>query len=102
MRPPDRLSESARAAWEEIAAGLPPERQVGVEGPALEAYAVQVARMRDAQARIDTEGLIVPDEKGRPVEHPALRVERAAQDEVRAWASTQRSAPRRRRGSSAL
>ena len=41
--------------------------------------------MRDAQARIDAEGLIVADAKGNPIPHPAIALERAAQSEVRAW-----------------
>lgn len=53
--------------------------------PELEAVAGQIARLRDAQERIAREGLIVPDGKQNPVPHPALAIERAAQDEIRKW-----------------
>ena len=72
----------------------------GCEGPDLEAYCVQVSRMRDAQSRIDREGLVVADVKGNPVPHPALAIEKAAQIEVRAWSERFRPvavAPQRRR-----
>jgi hypothetical protein len=42
--------------------------------------------MRDAQRRIDAEGLVVADEKGRPVPHPAIALEAAAAKLVAAWA----------------
>ena len=67
----------------------------GSEGPDLEAYCTQVARMRDAQARIDAEGIVVADARGNPVPHPALAIEKAAQVEVRAW--SERFKPRRAR-----
>ena len=65
-----------------MAAARQPDRIAHAE---LEAYAVQVSRMRDAQKRIDSEGLVVADEKGRPIPHPALAIEKCAQAEVRAW-----------------
>lgn len=52
----------------------------------LEAYASQVARLRDARRRIEAEGMIVADPKGYPIPHPAIAIERGAQAEVRQWA----------------
>ena len=87
---PERLSDAARDVWDGIVAAHPsPEWIVGAD---LEAYCVQVARMRDAQARIDREGLLVPDAKGNPMPHPAIAVEKAAHAEVRAWGSRFRGA----------
>ena len=86
---PEHLSAAAREVWAQVTAVKP-----GCEGPDLEAYCVQVARMRDAQRRIDAEGLVVADEKGRPVPNPSLAIEKSAQAEVRAWAD--RFRPRRR------
>ena len=87
--PPDGLPDDVRAVWEELA----------VDGVALdasfEAFCGQVARCRDARRRVSSEGLVVADEKGRPVPHPALVIERAAQAEIRAWGD--RFQPRRRR-----
>lgn len=68
--------------WREVTAGVVP---VGASVSAMEAYCVQVVRMRDAQHRVDSEGLVVADEKGRPVRHPALDIELAASAECRAW-----------------
>ena len=95
---PDHLAPAALAVWRETVAAHPtPDRIVG---PDLEAYCVQVARMREAQAQIDKDGIIVRDAKGNPVPHPALAIEKAAQVEVRAWADRFRpvvvQAPRRR------
>ncbi len=57
----------------------------GADAAAAEAFCVQVARLRDAQQRVDAEGAIVADEKGRPVPHPALAMELAASAEMRLW-----------------
>ena len=78
--PPANLSEAAASVWvETVAASRNPQRIVG---PGLEAYCVQVARMRDARARIDQEGELVTDAKGNPVPHPAIPLERAASEYV--------------------
>jgi phage terminase small subunit len=53
----------------------------------LEAFASQLARLRDARRRIEAEGMIVADPKGYPVPHPAIAIERAAQQEVRQWSA---------------
>lgn len=87
-KPPSHLPADVAAVWRELASGV---RSLG---PQFEAYCGQVARLRDAQARISAEGLVVADEKGRPVPHPALAIEKAAQAEVRAWGD--RFARRRR------
>ena len=86
------MSPEALKVWDAVTAAHPkPER---IEGADLEAYCVQVTRMRDAQRRIDAEGLVVADEKGRPIPHPALELERRAPAEVRAWGE-RFAAPRR-------
>ncbi|AXC38083.1 terminase small subunit [Gordonia phage Nadeem] len=56
-----------------------------VDRAAIEAFAAQAARAREARRRIDSEGLIVEDGKGFPVPHPALELERAASRELRGW-----------------
>ncbi|MDO5534152.1 MAG: P27 family phage terminase small subunit [Propionibacteriaceae bacterium] len=52
---------------------------------AVRAFAGQVLRLREAQGRLESEGMIVGDSKGLPVEHPALGIERAASAEMRQW-----------------
>lgn len=66
-----------------------------IDGPDLEAYCGQVARLRDAQERLANEGLIIADPKGFPIPHPAIAIEKSAQDEIRKWGNAFR--PRRRR-----
>lgn len=58
---------------------------VSMVTPELEAYAGQVVRLRDAQRRLEVEGSVVVDAKGFPIEHPALVIERKAQEELRKW-----------------
>lgn len=53
--------------------------------PELEAYAGQVVRLRDAQRRLAVEGAVVEDSKGFPITHPALKIEKDAQEELRKW-----------------
>lgn len=65
-----------------------------INGPDLEAYCGQVARLRDAQRRLAAEGTIIADPKGVPIPHPSIAVERAAQDEIRKWGNAFR--PRRK------
>jgi P27 family predicted phage terminase small subunit len=56
-----------------------------VDRAALEAFCSIVARMREAQERVEEEGLVVSDARGRVVAHPALAIERAAAEQIRAW-----------------
>lgn len=84
---PDHMPDAERAIWDQMVdAGSP-------EGPELEAFVGQVARLREAQRRIAAEGLITADPKGYPIPHPAIAIEKAAQAEIRAWGS--KFAPKR-------
>lgn len=87
MSAPEFMPDAERAIWDQmVAAGSP-------EGPELEAFVGQVARLREAQRRIAAEGLITADPKGFPIPHPAIAIEKAAQAEIRAWGS--KFAPKR-------
>lgn len=66
-----------------------------IDGPDLEAYSGQIARLRDAQTRIAEEGLIVRDAKGQPIPHPAIAIEKAAQEEIRKWGDAFKRSRRR-------
>ena len=81
--PPQHLSPSAVGAWREVVAGREQAGFAPLEAPIVEMIAVQLARMRDAAARVDGEGLLIADPKGNPVPHPALEVERAAGEQLR-------------------
>lgn len=82
-KPPAHLSDSAGAVWLEIVTRHN-EPEV-IIGPELDAYCVTVARARDAARRIDAEGAVVNDERGNPIEHPALAIERKAQAAIKSW-----------------
>lgn len=84
--PPGHLSAEAKAAWNEIVRGGETRPQLVL----LEGVAVQLARAREAQRRVDDEGLIVAGDKGAVAAHPALAIERAAQEQLRKWAEATR------------
>ena len=87
MTAPEGMPEAERRIWQQMVdAGSP-------EGPELEAFVGQVARLREAQRRIAAEGLITADPKGYPIPHPAIAIEKSAQAEIRAWGS--KFAPKR-------
>ncbi len=89
------LPSDIAAVWAEVVKAYGPGSEK-IMGPALEAYCGQVVRLRDAQRRIAVEGLVVADSKGQPIPHPALAIERVAQDEIRKWGETFR--PKRSMG----
>lgn len=78
---PSHILGDIAKIWDEMLGQTRPS--IGAAG--LEALCLQIARMRDAQARIAKEGLIVADRSGNPVAHPALAIERQAGADVRAW-----------------
>lgn len=80
---PAHLPADVAAVWVQVVEGLGGDR--ASVGPDLEAYAGQVARLRDAQRRLSVEGSVIADVRGNPMPHPALAIERAAQVEIRAW-----------------
>lgn len=51
----------------------------------LAAYDAAVAEWARARTMIDRDGVITTDDKGRPIPHPAIAVERSAAAEMRAW-----------------
>lgn len=81
--PPTHLPESAADVWREI---METNDLAGtVDRAALEAFCTLMARMREARKRVEDEGMVVKDPRGRVVPHPALAVERQAAEQVRAW-----------------
>ncbi|MGO2069655.1 terminase small subunit [Glutamicibacter arilaitensis] len=83
LAPPERMPAAVREVWEEIVASN--ELAGTVDRQALEAYCHLIARLRAAQARIEEEGMVVRDTKGKVIPHPALEVERKMTDAIRAW-----------------
>ena len=79
---PGHLSAEAAAVWGEVAGPMLAEGRTLHQ---IEAYSVLVARLRAAQDRVDREGMIVSDDRGRPVPHPALAIERECRADLRLW-----------------
>lgn len=77
MKAPTHLDERAAAVWADIWPAVEDRFAAGDEVE-LAALCVQIVRLRDAQARIDAEGLIVLGGRGQPMQHPAIPVERDA------------------------
>lgn len=72
-----------------------PDRTPAPSGAEFDAYCGQVARLRDAQARLDAEGLIAEDARGNPIPHPAIKIERDAAEQLRRFGA--KFTPRRTR-----
>ena len=83
VEPPEDMPEEAAKVWREIVAAN--DLAGNVDRAALEAFCTLMARMREARARVEEEGLIVEDSRGRTVPHPALLVERQTAEQIRAW-----------------
>lgn len=81
--PPDRLPDHVKEVWQEIVATN--DVAGTVDRQALEAFCYLVGRLRQAQGRIEEEGMVVRDSRGRVQPHPALEVERKLAEQIRAW-----------------
>lgn len=77
--PPPGLPPEALDVWHAV---VPTLQQVGlldaVDAVALEGLCVLVARAREARKLLAREGLVTKTDRGTPIVHPALRVERDA------------------------
>lgn len=81
--PPEGLPDGAADVWREIVAA---NDFVGrVDRSALEAFCILMARLREASKRVEEEGMVVKDPRGRVVPHPALAVERQTAEQIRVW-----------------
>lgn len=81
--PPAELPEAAAAVWREI---MDSNDLAGtVDRSALEAFCTLMARLREARKRVEDEGMVVKDPRGRVIPHPALAVERQTAEQIRAW-----------------
>lgn len=80
---PDHLPEAVAAVWREIVTSN--ELAGRVDRSALETFCTLMARLREARDRIEDEGMVVTDPRGRVIPHPALAVERQTAEQIRAW-----------------
>ncbi|MGP7815358.1 phage terminase small subunit P27 family [Glutamicibacter soli] len=83
LNAPDRLPEKVKEVWDEIVATN--DIAGTVDRQALEAYCFLVSRLREAESRIDEEGMVVRDSRGKVQAHPALEVARKLNEQVRTW-----------------
>jgi len=81
--PPEGLPDTAADVWREIMASN--DLAGTVDRSALEAFCTLMARLREARQRVEDEGMVVKDPRGRVIPHPALAVERQTAEQVRAW-----------------
>ncbi len=83
---PAHLTANEARVWAEV---VPSMMEVGmldrVDGPALEALVISVARWREAEDVLKDEGLFVASPNGYRIAHPAIAVSQKAQTEYRAW-----------------
>lgn len=84
---PADLPAHLAKAWQHVAASWP-EQMPMPSGADFTAYLGQLTVLMDAQARIADDGLIIADAKGNAVPHPAILIERQAQEQIRAWGAT--------------
>lgn len=94
---PGHLPEGVAKAWAEVVSAYG-EGWEAIAGPSLEAYCGQVSVLRDAQRRIDDEGLVVADPKGFPIPNPSIAIAKSAQEEIRKWGDAFRRRRRAVRG----
>jgi P27 family predicted phage terminase small subunit len=84
--PPQHLGDVARSFWCEYAPMLVEAGLLRTGDLAsLEALCQAYARARLAAALIEEEGPVAKGYRGQPVEHPAVKMERAAAQELREW-----------------
>ena len=83
-RMPAGLSSRARTAWRVLLADLESSAWLdSADAPLYEAFAVNLARAREARVAVERYGTLVEGSGGRLVANPALKVEREAMREVR-------------------
>lgn len=81
MDKPATLPEYLHDLWDEIAPQL-----LGDTPPAAgESLCRQMHLLRDAEERVSREGAVIVDGKGNAAEHPAIKIQRDASNEVRRW-----------------
>lgn len=77
--------KEAHAAWDDLVADLEPFELTASRRAGMEALALQIARMRQAAALVEVDGMTTSGADGVTRPHPALAIERAAAAEIRDW-----------------
>ena len=77
--PPAHLTAAQRRIWLETLAHVPEGLLRKLDGPAFEAWVIETVRYRDAEAKIQTMGMLVRGVDGRPIRNPYLAIARDAQ-----------------------
>lgn len=88
VAPPKSLPKGARDAWVEIVGAIGDLGVVGrVDSVALEALSLIVSRWREAEARVEQDGLFLVHPNGHVYAHPAVKVAEKAQAEFVKWSA---------------
>jgi len=72
MDAPGYLSETQKAVWLEYASHFP--TLLDDDPELLTAYAQAAGNVQDMQAIVNTEGLVLPNSRGNPSQHPLLNI----------------------------
>lgn len=83
LEPPEGMPADVVAVWHEVIASNDLAGQV--DRAALETFCTLMARLRAARDRVEDEGMVVADSRGKEVPHPALLVERQTAEAIRVW-----------------
>lgn len=74
MPPPEHLTAEQKAEWQAIVDSLPADYFRPGDVPLLSAFCVASALYKEAAARIQGEGMVLLDSKGRQYAHPVCTV----------------------------
>lgn len=91
--PPDDLGEAGRKIWIDQAARMGSALNPELERVALFDCCRAADRLQAARAQIEEEGVLTQDQRGNPIRHPMLEVQRAAGAELQRYLKRYRAAP---------
>lgn len=83
--PPASMPDKVAAIWREVATAHVEAGDDTIArkvGPGLEAYCAITADLRDATAKVAEHGVLVQDNRGAPIENPAIAIKNNAAREL--------------------
>lgn len=74
------------ASFEDLERKLSQGRNlIGFDYEAVKTVSALIKRVREAEKVISEDGIVASNDRGVPIEHPAVKVERGASAELRGW-----------------
>lgn len=98
---PEDMPDGVAAIWREVVQAhvdVDDEKIARKVGPALEAYCAITADLRAATEKVAAHGVLVQDNRGAPVENPAIAIKNNAARELSRFGDRFQPSPARRRG----